>query len=95
MFSGISSEVVCRQLRYGNPELAKAKDGDIYKAGSAGMIPFLDDVHCAGTESSLAGCAANLWHVKNCVGNRELAAVICETAGMVQVVFWVSSHYYI
>ncbi|XP_038056306.1 neurotrypsin-like [Patiria miniata] len=74
------AKVVCRQLGYGDPDKARYTDGDKYKSGSSGMPTLLDNVHCSGSEKSLAYCAGNNWHSENCFFNTELAAVICETA---------------
>ena len=38
----------------------------------------LDDVKCAGTETSLADCAHSNWFTHNCI-DTELAAVTCVT----------------
>ena len=42
---------------------------------------LLDDVHCAGTETSLQQCAANPIGDHNC-GHIEDAGVRCETVAM-------------
>ncbi|XP_022110130.1 scavenger receptor cysteine-rich type 1 protein M130-like [Acanthaster planci] len=75
------AKVICRQLKYGDPDKARVEDGDNYKSGSAGMPVLLDNVHCDGTESDLSKCRANDWHDENCFFNTELAAVFCEPAG--------------
>ncbi|XP_071786347.1 neurotrypsin-like [Asterias amurensis] len=74
------SKVICRQLKYGNPEEARERNGDYYKAGSAGMRVLLDNVGCYGDETTLASCPHRGWYIENCYGNTELAAVVCEPA---------------
>ena len=65
------AQVVCRQLGYtGGTPLEDNEYGN-------GADPiWLDDVDCAGYESSLSECGHRGWGVENC-GHIEDAGVIC------------------
>ena len=65
------AQVVCRQLGYtGGIPLEDNEYGN-------GADPiWLDDVDCAGYESSLSECGHRGWGVENC-GHIEDAGVIC------------------
>ncbi|XP_038056795.1 deleted in malignant brain tumors 1 protein-like [Patiria miniata] len=71
------AQVVCRQLGYGNAQVA-VDDGDrLYGKGTGSVL--LETVTCYGTESTLASCLTPGWHVHNC-GHNEDVGVICEYA---------------
>ncbi len=65
--------VVCREIGCGN--VIEAKSVAYFGQGS-GQI-WMDDVNCAGTESSLMNCSTPGRGIHNCVHSED-AGVICE-----------------
>ncbi len=63
--------VVCREIGCGNVIEAKS---EAYFGQGSGPV-WMDDVNCAGTESSLMNCRTNGWGTHNC-GRHEEAGVI-------------------
>ncbi|ROI15305.1 Deleted in malignant brain tumors 1 protein [Anabarilius grahami] len=67
--------VVCREMGCGN--VIEAKRGAYFGQGP-GQI-WMDDVECAGNESTLKNCSSNVWGVHNC-SHQQDAGVICQSA---------------
>ncbi|XP_051748215.1 deleted in malignant brain tumors 1 protein-like [Ctenopharyngodon idella] len=65
--------VVCREMGCGN--VIEAKSDAYFGQGSGQM--WMDDVHCAGNESTLKNCSSNGWGVHNC-SHQQDAGVICQ-----------------
>ncbi|XP_025101795.1 uncharacterized protein LOC112568406 isoform X40 [Pomacea canaliculata] len=66
------ANVVCRQLGFG--QIGQAVVGAAYRQGTGPIN--LDDVHCTGSETTLANCTANSWTTHNC-GHHKDAGVKC------------------
>uniref|UniRef100_A0A8C9U7J7 Lysyl oxidase homolog n=1 Tax=Serinus canaria TaxID=9135 RepID=A0A8C9U7J7_SERCA len=72
-FSIHAAHVVCRELGY--VEAVSWLPGSKYGKGE-GKI-WLDNVHCTGRESSLAGCGSNGWGVSDCKHTEDVG-VLCS-----------------
>ncbi|XP_048013046.1 adhesion G protein-coupled receptor L4-like isoform X2 [Megalobrama amblycephala] len=70
--------VVCREMGCGNVIEAKSK---AYFGQGSGQI-WMDDVNCAGNESSLKNCRTPGWGIHNC-GHHGDAGVICNSVKLV------------
>ncbi|XP_048013052.1 deleted in malignant brain tumors 1 protein [Megalobrama amblycephala] len=70
--------VVCREMGCGN--VIEAKSAAYFGPGS-GQI-WMDDVNCAGNESSLRNCRTNGWERHDCT-HYEDAGVICKSVRLV------------
>ncbi|OXB52118.1 UNVERIFIED_CONTAM: hypothetical protein H355_009699 [Colinus virginianus] len=72
--------VVCRELGCG---MAMSAPGSA-RFGQGSDPIWLDNVHCVGTESSLAECTLNNWGEHNC-GHSEDAGVLCTGTNPLQL----------
>ncbi|XP_051746083.1 deleted in malignant brain tumors 1 protein-like [Ctenopharyngodon idella] len=70
--------VVCREMGCGN--VIEAKSVAYFGQGS-GQI-WMDDVNCAGNESSLRHCRTSGWGIHDC-GHHKDAGVICNSVRLV------------
>ncbi|XP_052410566.1 deleted in malignant brain tumors 1 protein-like [Carassius gibelio] len=67
------ASVVCREMGCG--DVIEAKSTASFGQGS-GTI-WMDDVQCAGNESTLKSCSSNGWGIHNCSHQKD-AGVICQ-----------------
>ncbi|XP_035663829.1 deleted in malignant brain tumors 1 protein-like [Branchiostoma floridae] len=71
-FDDRDAQVVCRQLGY---YTGSARVGGLFPEGTGNI--WLDNLNCAGNESSVAGCEINRWGDHDCT-HKEDAGVVCE-----------------
>lgn len=76
----LDSHVVCHQLGFG-PALQHSSVMSKYAGLRKGPI-LLNNVQCAGKESSLANCSHDGWNKHNCVHNQD---VVLKCSGRKQV----------
>jgi len=65
--------VVCREMGCG--DVIEAKRGPYFGQGSGPI--WMDDVQCAGNESTLKNCSSSGWGVNNC-RHQQHSGVICQ-----------------
>ncbi|XP_056089396.1 deleted in malignant brain tumors 1 protein-like [Rhinichthys klamathensis goyatoka] len=70
--------VVCREMGCGN--VIEAKRGPYFGQGSGPI--WMDDVQCAGNESTLKNCSSSGWGVNNC-SHQQHSGVICQSVRLV------------
>ncbi|XP_078597312.1 uncharacterized protein LOC144873637 [Branchiostoma floridae x Branchiostoma japonicum] len=70
-FDDRDAQVVCRQLGYG---IGVAKVGGVFPEGTGNI--WLDNLNCAGNESSVADCEINRWGDHDCT-HKEDTGVLC------------------
>ncbi|XP_035663827.1 uncharacterized protein LOC118407459 [Branchiostoma floridae] len=70
-FDDRDAQVVCRQLRY---ITGSARVGGVFPEGTGNI--WLDNLNCAGNESSVADCEINRWGDHDCT-HKEDAGVVC------------------
>ncbi|XP_078584190.1 neurotrypsin-like [Branchiostoma floridae x Branchiostoma japonicum] len=71
-FDDRDAQVVCRQLGYRG---GVARVGGVFPEGTGNI--WLDNLNCAGNESSVADCEINRWGDHDCT-HKEDAGVVCE-----------------
>ncbi|XP_035663838.1 soluble scavenger receptor cysteine-rich domain-containing protein SSC5D-like [Branchiostoma floridae] len=70
-FDDRDAQVVCRQLGY---YTGSARVGGVFPEGTGNI--WLDNLNCAGNESSVADCEINRWGDHDCT-HKEDAGVVC------------------
>ncbi|KAL3854705.1 hypothetical protein ACJMK2_013963 [Sinanodonta woodiana] len=77
----MTAKVVCRMLHLPT-DMAALTDADQFSTVSTSSLPiWLDDVKCAGTESSIGECSHRPWGDNNC-GHYEDVAIRCGNHGI-------------
>ncbi|XP_035663831.1 uncharacterized protein LOC118407462 [Branchiostoma floridae] len=73
-FDDKDAQVVCRQLGY---ITGFARVGGVFPGGTGNI--WLDNLNCAGNESSVADCEINRWGEHDCT-HKEDAGVVCPAS---------------
>ncbi|KAE8593417.1 hypothetical protein XENTR_v10019119 [Xenopus tropicalis] len=73
----LDSQVVCNQLRCGDPQLNRERGP---RFGQASGRIWLDDVQCNGYESSLEECKHRTWSYHDCTHKEDVSVYCTGTA---------------